>query len=49
MTSQAAAIFDFQIFDFVQIFTFLPQIDRKQHLAVEILEIGRIHCEFVSI
>ena len=50
MTSQAAAILDFQNFsDFVQMFTFVPQLTAKQHLAVEIHEIGRIDCEVVSI
>ena len=49
MTSQAATMLDFQISDFVQILTFVPQIEGKQHLAVEIHEIGRIHCEVVSI
>ena len=50
MTSQAPPFWIFKFSDFVQIFTFVPQIDgEKQHLAVEIHEIGRIHCEDVSI
>ena len=39
----------FKFSDFVQSFTFAPQIDGKQHLAVEIHKIGRIHCQVVSI
>ena len=40
MTSQAAAVLDFQMY---------LRLTEKQHLVVEIHEIGRIHCEVVSI
>ena len=47
MTSQAAAVLDFQIlFKFSLLYL---RLTGKQHLAVEIHEIGRIHSEVVSI
>ena len=36
-------------FEFIHIWIFVLKMTRKQHLAVEILTIIRIHCEVVSI
>ena len=47
MTSKAAVILDFQILFKFSLLYF--RLTGKQHLAVEIHKIGRIHCEVVSI
>ena len=50
MKSQAAAILDFLNFQILFKFEFLYfKTTRKQHLAIEIHKIVRIHCEVVSI
>ena len=47
---KAAAILDFQILRFCFKFSLLYfKMTRTQHLAIEIHEIVRIHCEVVSI